>query len=89
LKKLTKMRHERKNTDPITEEWLQLKAITKVTAQEWEIPINEETNDVIVIKGPRGQFEAFHKIGDDMVSRRLYYTEEVEKMYTALTGKNL
>jgi hypothetical protein len=84
------MRNERnKNITPITEEWLQLKAITKVTAFEWEIPINEEANDVIVIKGSKGQFEAFHKIGDDMVSRRLYYTEEVEQMYTALTGKNL
>lgn len=76
--------------NPITEEWLQLKAITKVVAQEWEIPINEEANDVIVIKGSQsGHFEAFHKIGEDMVSRRLYYTEEVEKMYTVLTGKNL
>jgi hypothetical protein len=78
-----------KNSNPITEEWLQLKAITKVTAFEWEIPIKEEAHDVIVVKGSKGQFEAFHKIGDDMVSRRLYYTEEVEKMYTALTGKNL
>ncbi len=74
---------------PISEEWLQLKAITKVVAQEWQIQIDEEANDVIVIKGSQGQFEAFHKIGDDMVSRRLYYTEEVEKMYTTLTGKNL
>lgn len=74
---------------PISEEWLQLKAITKVVAQEWQIPIDEAANDVIVIKGSRGNFEAFHKIGDDMVSRRLYYTEEVEKMYTTLTGKNL
>jgi hypothetical protein len=78
-----------KNTIPITEEWLQLKAITKVTAFEWEIPINEEANDVIVIKGSRGHFEAFHKIEDDMVSRRLYYTEEVEQLYKTLTGKNL
>ena len=73
----------------ITEEWLHLKAITKVAALEWEIPINEEVNDVIVIKGPQGQFEAFRRIEDDMVSRRMYYTEEVEKMYTALTGKDL
>lgn len=77
------------NITPISEEWLELKSITKVTAHEWEIPINEEANDAIVIKGSQGQFEAFQKIGDDMVSRRLYYTEEVEKMYTALTGKDL
>jgi hypothetical protein len=84
------MRNERnKNTIPITEEWLQLKAITKVTAFEWEIPINEEANDVIMIKGSHGNFEAFDKVGGDMVSKRLYYTEEVEQMYTALTGKNL
>jgi hypothetical protein len=84
------MRNERnKKNILITEEWLQLKAITKVTAFEWEIPINEEANDVIVIKGSHGHFEAFHKIEDDMVSRRLYYTEEIEKMYTVLTGKNL
>lgn len=75
--------------NPISEEWLELKAITKVTAQEWEIPINEDANDVIVVKSSQGHFEAFHKINDDMVSRRLYYTEEVEKMYTGLTGKNL
>lgn len=74
---------------PISLEWLELKAITKVIAQEWHIPINDELNDVIVINGSQGQFEAFHKIGDDMVSRRLYYTEEVEKMYTTLTGKDL
>ena len=78
-----------KDINPITEEWLQLKAITKITAQEWEIPINESENDVIVVKGSQGQFEAFHRIEDNMVSRRLYYTEEVEKMYTALTGKDL
>ena len=78
-----------KTAHPITEEWLQLKAINKVTAHEWEIPINEHNNDVIVIKGSQGQFEAFHKIGDDMVSRRLYFIEEIEKMYTTLTGKNL
>jgi len=84
------MRNERsKGTTPITEEWLQLKAIAKVTAHEWEIPINEEVKDVIVVKGSQGQFEAFHKIEDDMVSRRLYYTEEVESLYTTLTGKNL
>jgi hypothetical protein len=84
------MRNQRNNhANPITEEWLQLKAITKVTAFEWEIPINEEADDVIVIKGQKNSLEAFRKIGDDMVSRRLYYTEELEKMYTLLTGKNL
>lgn len=80
---------EENNMNPISEEWLQLKAITKVVAKEWAIPINEEADDVIVIRGSQGQFEAYHKIGEDMVSRRLYYTEEVEKMYTTLTGKNL
>jgi hypothetical protein len=84
------MRNElNKNINLITEEWLQLKAITKVTANEWEIPIDEEAHDAIVIKGSQGHFEAFHKIENDMVSRRLYYTEEIEKMYTVLTGKNL
>lgn len=78
-----------KDATPITEEWLQLKAITKIAALEWEIPINEEANDVIVIKGSQGHFEAFHKIDDNMVSKRLYYAEEVEKMYTVLTGKDL
>ncbi|HET6227080.1 MAG TPA: hypothetical protein VFF27_12425 [Bacteroidia bacterium] len=74
---------------PITEEWLLLKAITKVTAREWEIPINEEAQDVIVIKGSRGQYEAFHKIENEMVSRRLFFTDEVEQLYKTLTGKNL
>lgn len=84
------MRNEqKKNPTLITEEWLQLKAITKVTTQEWEIPIDEAANDVIVIKGSGGQLEAFHKIEEDMVSRRLYYTEEVEQLYMTLTGKNL
>ena len=77
------------NSIPISEEWIELKAITKVAALEWEIPVNEETNDVIVINGSNGHFEAFHKIDENMVSKRLYYTEEVEKMYTALTGKDL
>lgn len=78
-----------KDITPITEEWLQLKAITKVATMEWEIPIDEQANDVIVIKGSQGHFEAFHQIDDNMVSKRLYYTDEVEKMYTALTGKDL
>lgn len=74
---------------PISEEWLELKAIPKVAALEWEIPVNEKANDVIVIKGSQGHFEAFRKIENNMMSKRLYYTEEVEKMYTALTGKDL
>lgn len=74
---------------PITEEWLQLKAITKITSLEWEIPVNESADDVIVVKGSRGHFEAFHKIDGNVASKTMYDTDEVEYMYRMLTGKDL
>lgn len=74
---------------PISEEWLELKAIKKTAAHEWEIPINEGDNDIILIKISGGHFEAFHQIDNNTKSRKMYYTEEIEQLYTTLTGKNL
>jgi len=77
------------NAIPISEEWLELKAITKVSPQEWEIPITENTNDIILIKGSSRYFEAYRETDGKVASKKMYYTGEIEKLYTRLTGKNL
>jgi hypothetical protein len=74
---------------PISQEWIELKAITKVVPQEWEIPISERDNDFIIIRGSSRYFEAFHEIDGKLASKKLYYTEEIEQLYMTLTGKNL